>query len=89
MARRKTLYVEQLKDQVNDILAASVVSADERRGMLKILEHVLHETGNYRGFRYLVLKEVPLGQKPGLVIDEHGSRWVNTLDTDNTRVEYY
>jgi hypothetical protein len=47
---------------------------------------ILHETGNYSGFRYLTEKEVPEGHLPGI-------RWKDGTypifaHTDHTRVEF-
>jgi hypothetical protein len=53
---RKTFEVEELKKRVNHALAnteSEVNNADYRRGLMGLLETVLHDTGNYRGFRYL------------------------------------
>ena len=50
MAKRKTVTVEYLKAEVNRVLGLEHLSVDERRGMAHLLEHVLHDTGNYRGY---------------------------------------
>lgn len=89
---RKTFNVDTFKDQINKVLAASVVSADRREGMIVALEYVLHETGNYRGYRYLLSSEVPEGHQPGIRIP--GIRYdVNSEvhsfdDCDSTRRSY-
>jgi hypothetical protein len=60
--------------------------------MMNALEYVLHESGNYRGFRYLLAAEVPAGAKPGVIYEGHlphpdiEKRFANT---DNTRVQYF
>ena len=53
MARRKTFDVTAFKNYVNCILANDYISFEVKNGMAEALDHVLHETGNYRGFRYL------------------------------------
>ena len=58
MGKRKTIPVERLIDIVNNMLAAdadlvSDKTTNRRIGAMTVLETVLHETGNYRGFRYL------------------------------------
>ena len=63
---RKTIDVAQLRKQVNGLLAESICSADARQGMINVLEHVLHDTGNYEGFQYLNKYDVPAGTKPGI-----------------------
>lgn len=59
---RKSVQVAALVDEANRLLAivpregeqfGSKVDAQFRQGVIAMLEHVLHETGNYRGFRYL------------------------------------
>jgi hypothetical protein len=51
---RKTVSVEYVKERANTFLATSDDSmAGMRRGMAALLESVLFETGNYKGFRYL------------------------------------
>ena len=52
---RKTIEVEFVKNRVNEMLANSTCSPKERRAMAIVLDIILHETGNYRGFRYLQL----------------------------------
>ena len=83
---RKTFSVDTFKDQINNILAVSVVSADRREGMIVALEYVLHETGNYRGYRYLLSSEVPEGHQPGIRFDINGDG--PFYDCDSTRRSY-
>lgn len=66
MARRKTVDVQQLINTTNQILRTSTCDAHLRKGWCAALEWVLHETGNYRGYRYLTADEVPQGQAPGI-----------------------
>ena len=66
MARRKTLNVSTLVEEVNTMLRESTCSKDARLGMCAVLERMLHETGNYDGFRYLMRDEIPEGHKPGI-----------------------
>ncbi len=53
MAKRKTVAVDDLRSKVNHCLAESTCSPEVRRGMISVLETILHDTGNYRGFTYL------------------------------------
>lgn len=55
MARsRQTISVENVRSMTNAYLAATGPNQrDLRRGACTILERVLMDTGNYRGFRYL------------------------------------
>jgi hypothetical protein len=51
--KRKTIDVQYLRDNINQRLADSTCEPEVRYGMISILENVLHETGNYKGFCYL------------------------------------
>ncbi len=97
---RKTIEIETLKNLVNDILANTTndfgPTRDIRRGAMNVLEAALHNTGNYRGFRNLMLKDVPLGEKPGIAVNETGLIEHTPIEvrfdkatTDNTRVHYF
>ena len=96
---RKTINVDTLKLHINNRLADTVfegclhaghrpiVGSDFRKGLMNTLEMVLHETGNYKGFRYLGLDEVPAEHMPGIYRDPNGEpAWDGT---DNTRVRYF
>ena len=90
MTTRKTISVSSLKQKVNEMLAQSICR-HERFGMIRVLEFTLHETGNYRGFRYLTEREVPTGELPGINVDDKGPLddiLARFQDTDCTRVEY-
>lgn len=50
---RKTVEVGALLRRVNYFLASDRSTADEREVMCTFVEGVLHDTGNYRGYRYL------------------------------------
>ena len=89
----KKLNVPEFKDKMNLLLAQSMVSSDYRRGLQAALEHVLHETNEYKGFRYLTYKEVPPGHPPGMNVDKDTGEIENDYTarffmTDNTRVCY-
>ena len=66
MRRRKTITVENLRDRVNLFLRNTDKNAQVgtptktaaewqqlRLGACTVLEQVLHETGNYRGYTYV------------------------------------
>jgi hypothetical protein len=54
MAKRKTVDVEYMKTFANTILAsADPKQVDVRRGVAVMIEEVLFNSGNYKGFRYL------------------------------------
>jgi hypothetical protein len=91
---RKTFKVSELVDMVNGICKDSDPAyKDRRQGAMNVLEAILHETGNYRGFRYLSKDECK-GQ-PGVnyaVVNgsslPHPDYELRFKDTDNTRVQY-
>jgi hypothetical protein len=92
MAKRKTIKVEQLVEIVNDMLKNSLEESKERRqGAMNVLEAVLHDTGNYNGFRYLLAEEIVDGAPGinyvyGLPHRDPAKRFANT---DRTRVMYF
>lgn len=52
--RRQTIKVQWLKERVNHVLANSKESTPEKRaGMISVLELVLWEANDYRGFIFL------------------------------------
>jgi len=89
---RKTVNVEAVKAHANLMLSlvdgpASPASSPEfsrefRRGIISMVERVLHDTDNYKGFQYLDTEFVR-EELPG------GSRRVLREDYDATRVRYY
>lgn len=90
---RKTVDIASLVDYVNGVLAAETDdsrSQDLRMGAILALEHALHSTGNYNGFRYLTNNELPDHIQPGVRYDANGilpyeERFHNT---DDTRRQY-
>lgn len=50
---RKTVSVESVKNTVNEMLANPNVTFDARVSVSVLLESVLMDTDNYKGFRYL------------------------------------
>lgn len=74
---RKTVKVSELRDRVNGALLAKdsslwlrapgkdreLTPAEAlRMGMISVLESVLHETGNYRGFGYQEMRRTEDGE---------------------------
>jgi hypothetical protein len=66
MARRLTFDIRLFVDNINRKLSQSTCTAEQRRGMISVAEDVLHNSGNYAGFRYLRVGEVPTGHLPGI-----------------------
>jgi len=58
MAKRKTFSVDELRDWVNARCADDYISADHKHGLCNALDHVLHATGNYKGFGYTYKDDV-------------------------------
>lgn len=93
---RKTFEVSSLIDEVNAMLLNSNDEAHEmRKGMMRVLEDVLHKTNNYKGFGYLnhidMLdswggESVGINYKNGMPHEDYDERFKNT---DSTRVKYY
>lgn len=55
---RKTVEVGTLLHRVNYFLENDQGTAEEREVMCTFIEGVLHDTGNYEGFRYLDTDEI-------------------------------
>ena len=88
---RKTFKVEDLVKVVNHSLRNGGDTADTRIGMIALIEQVLHDSGNYKGYRYLTQAEIPSPHKPGIQVDENGEVLPypdRFKDTDDTRREY-
>lgn len=89
---RKTVKVETVVGYVNSMLQHSFGSCttDERMGMIDVLEQILHDTGNYKGYRYLTQDEVPAGEKPGIYYagDMPAPYPERFKDTDHSRRAY-
>ena len=89
---KKTISVEKLKDTINSCLANSTCEPEVRHGMIFVLEHVLFETGNYEGYKYLSQDQVREDMLPGVRYGSDGNilpyeqRFV---DTDSTRRHYF
>ena len=78
MLPKKTYHVEKLKERVNLALASQDTTPVGRLALIELLEFVLHQTGNYKGFRYLELHP------------EHAGAWKAHLGLPmNTTPEWY
>lgn len=83
---KKTIKVIELINKANSMLQKSTCDPEGRLGIMTLLESVLSDTGNHRGFRYLRETEVPEGHKAGIYY-VNGEPDCN--NTDRTRVKYY
>jgi hypothetical protein len=48
---RKTIEVDTIREMTNHFLANQNTNADERQAVADMLESVLQQTGNYKGYR--------------------------------------
>jgi hypothetical protein len=86
MARKKTIQISALIDMVNERNRSIYGSREGRLARNYFLETILHETGNYEGFRYYSKDELPEGVLAGVIRnDENGERTF----PDDSRVSYY
>ena len=89
---RKTVNISGLVEYANSVLRSNSGNESYRRGIMRMIEPTIHDTGNYKGFRYLLLNEIPAGNKPGINYvggmphPDYAMRFANT---DNTRIAYY
>lgn len=84
---RKTVEVGKMLRIANSFLAAENTTADEREGVCALMEAILFETGNYRGYRYLdndAALADPLGAgsrrfyfPSGKIVDDHDAELRN------------
>ena len=90
---KKTIQVEVLRNRINNTMKTDIGPHEGRQSLLCLLEDILHETGNYRGYRYLTEKEVLLNARPGIRTTNLSGNELEYSDkfycTDSTRVEYY
>ena len=103
---KKTIAVGTIKEEVNAMLACSEDSRVEfRKGMMFMLEKILNDTGNYKGYRYLAIDEIN-GSVPGIneidyyvhpeLKDPDAPEYIKKAEfkmkfegTDNSRVCYF
>jgi hypothetical protein len=50
---RKTISVDEVRARVNTRLASNEGTPEGRRALGELLESILHDSGNYKGFRFL------------------------------------
>lgn len=57
MTKRKTIDVESVKEYCNSILARKYdgmfITPEVKHGVVLMIDHILMETGNYKGYGYL------------------------------------
>jgi len=87
---RKTVKVKDIKDQVNNFILHSKDDMNkERLSMGTLLESILMDTDNYRGFGYLNDEHIK-ESADGTTVGVH---WISGKgdfkNTDRSRVFYY
>lgn len=87
-------FVKSIVESVNCVLALSTCSSDIRQGQINVAQQMLHQAKMYKGFRYLMLDQVPDGQLPGIVV--HGTIEATPPEVrfaegtvDQTRIEFF
>lgn len=86
MAKRKTFEVSQFRVWINDRLASDTLSPHEKYGLMCALDHILHETGNYKGFGYVYKDDVRPCFPDKVGAEACNPEWDMTRDM---RREYY
>ena len=82
---KKTIKVSELVDQANKSFRDSKNEwREQRRAIQTFVETILHETGNYNGFRYLSEKESHAGHTYGVEWIENEPRF-----PDDSRIAFY
>lgn len=82
---RKTIQLVRMIEKVNHMNCVSTCSEGVRQGWNTLLEDMLHDAGAYAGFNYLRSDEVPVGEKPGIIVNNSGRNEY----PDETRRVYY
>jgi hypothetical protein len=88
---RKTIAVSSVKEKINGIILNSEDNQKEVRESLGLLlEEILMETKNYKGFKYLTKKDMELSYS-GTTVGINDDQKDKTLfeGTDHTRICYY
>jgi len=83
--RKKTFSVQKLKEEINRRNRESTCHSEARQGWNCVLETVLMDTNQYKGFYYLTKEEVPFQKDPGTEPGPGGQ----PVFPDPTRRGYY
>jgi hypothetical protein len=83
--RRKTMIVAEIKQFANEVLQSSKQDQEFRFGIITMVERILMDSGNYRGYRYLDTTELPEDVLPGVVTITEGE----FSFPDETRRSYF
>ena len=90
MKARKTISIETLKKLTNSMSRFSTCSPEARQGYQALMNQALHETGNYKGFRYFTQADVGENQLPGINdVDMQTASMHQKFDgTDSSRIYF-
>ena len=61
MTKRKTIEVDRIRIECNNMLAHPGLSKDKRKGIIDILSFILCESGQYNGYQFIDTKAVLAG----------------------------
>ena len=90
--KHKTINVKDLINLINEILRSSILTKEERSGIITLTYQMLGSTGNYYHKEYLTEDEVPQGQLPGIREIYYRCNQLSWQDqhynTDLTRVKF-
>lgn len=86
---RKTIDVQEMKEFANDLLSrrGNTMSKEDvniRLGVTLMIERILMDSGNYKGYRYLCPDDLEEGVSPGIIYTEDSHEIV-----DDTRRRYF
>ena len=88
---RKTIKIASIVDKCNEFLLNTADEMQlERDALMMFVFDILHETGNYKGFRYLCAKDMAEsdnGKSVGIIFDENGDP--NFNGCDNSRIKIF
>lgn len=84
MAKRKTIKVAEIQEWIEQRLLSPDLSTEHKRGMINVLDRILHKTDNYKGFGYVYMDD----QRPCFP-DKVGAEAVNPEWTEAHEVRRF
>jgi hypothetical protein len=86
MAKRKTVDIRKIVQIANGILSQRGGTAESRYTVITMLDSILLEAGQYKGYRYLTPMEVHPEDEPGIFPSRDADKMFS--GTDCTRRAY-
>lgn len=78
----KTIPVDAITARINNFLRLDAgANRSDRLTACSILESILMDTGNYKGFQYLLASDLPEGVDPGIIPDYRTGKHVYPDDS--------